>query len=110
MGHHLMMAFIFLLFVMVFEWVNNQSMIGVILKVATYTYGPLLGLFAFGILTKRKVHDALVPVICVAAPLLCLVVDVYQTHIFGKFQIGLELLIINGLFTFLGLLLISRKD
>ncbi|MEV4884744.1 sodium:solute symporter [Chitinophaga ginsengisegetis] len=107
---HLMMAFIFLLFVMVFEWVNNQSMIGVILKVATYTYGPLLGLFAFGILTKRKVHDALVPVICVAAPLLCLVVDVYQTHIFGKFQIGLELLIINGLFTFLGLLLISRKD
>lgn len=107
---HLMMAFIFLLFVMVFEWVNNQSMIGVILKVATYTYGPLLGLFAFGILTKRKVHDVLVPVICVAAPLLCLVVDLYQTHIFGKFQIGLELLIINGLFTFLGLLLISRKD
>jgi SSS family transporter len=107
---HLMMAFIFLLFVMVFEWVNNQSMIGVILKVATYTYGPLLGLFAFGILTKRKVHDALVPVVCIAAPLLCLVVDVYQTHIFGHFQIGLELLIINGLFTFLGLLLISRKD
>ncbi|MEZ2443099.1 sodium:solute symporter [Chitinophaga sp. RCC_12] len=107
---HLMMAFIFLLFVMVFEWVNNQSMIGVILKVATYTYGPLLGLFAFGILTKRKVQDALVPVVCVAAPLLCLVVDLYQSHIFGKFQIGLELLIINGLFTFLGLLLISRKD
>lgn len=107
---HLMMAFIFLLFVMIFEWVNNQSMIGVILKVATYTYGPLLGLFAFGILTKRKVHDTLVPVVCIAAPLLCLVVDLYQTHIFGKFQIGLELLIINGLFTFLGLLLISRKD
>lgn len=107
---HLLMAFIFLLFVMVFEWVNNQSMIGVILKVATYTYGPLLGLFAFGILTKRKVQDALVPVVCVAAPLLCLVVDIYQTSIFGKFQIGLELLIINGLFTFIGLLLISRKD
>ncbi|HWV68548.1 sodium:solute symporter [Chitinophaga sp.] len=107
---HLLMAFIFLLFVMVFEWVNNHSMIGVILKVATYTYGPLLGLFAFGILTKRKVQDALVPVICVAAPLLCLVVDIYQANIFGKFQIGLELLIINGLFTFIGLLLISHKD
>ncbi|WP_142686862.1 sodium:solute symporter [Chitinophaga polysaccharea] len=107
---HLLMAFIFLLFVMVFEWVNNQSMIGVILKVATYTYGPLLGLFAFGILTKRKVQDALVPAVCVAAPLLCLVVDIYQTSIFGKFQIGLELLIINGLFTFIGLLLVSRKD
>lgn len=107
---HLLMAFIFLLFVMVFEWVNNQSMIGVILKVATYTYGPLLGLFAFGILTKRKVQDALVPVVCVAAPLLCLVVDIYQASIFGQFQIGLELLIINGLFTFIGLLLISHKD
>lgn len=107
---HLLMAFIFLLFVMVFEWVNNQSMIGVILKVATYTYGPLLGLFAFGILTKRKVQDALVPVVCLAAPLLCLVVDIYQASIFGKFQIGLELLIINGLFTFIGLLLISHKD
>ena len=103
---HLLMAFIFLLFVMVFEWVNNQSMIGVILKVATYTYGPLLGLFAFGILSKRKVNDALVRV---AAPLLCLVVDTYQSVLFGHFQIGLELLIINGFFTFIGLLLISRK-
>lgn len=106
---HLIMAFIFLLFVMIFEWVNNQSMIGVILKVATYTYGPLLGLFAFGILSKRQVRDALVPIVCVAAPLLCLVVDLNQALLFGKFQIGLELLIINGLFTFLGLMLISRK-
>ncbi|SEW50162.1 sodium:solute symporter [Chitinophaga arvensicola] len=106
---HLIMALVFLVFVMVFEWVNNQSMIGVILKVATYTYGPLLGLFAFGILTKRKVKDALVPLVCVAAPLLCLAVDLNQSRIFGAFQIGLELLIINGLFTFLGLLLISRK-
>ncbi|PSL43803.1 SSS family transporter [Chitinophaga niastensis] len=107
---HLLMAFIFLLFVMVFEWVNNQSMIGVILKVATYTYGPLLGLFAFGILTKRRVNDALVPVVCVAAPLLCFVVDKYQSFFLGNFQIGLELLIINGLFTFIGLLLISHKE
>ncbi|MEC5144319.1 sodium:solute symporter [Chitinophaga sp. 212800010-3] len=107
---HLLMAFIFLLFVMVFEWVNNQSMIGVILKVATYTYGPLLGLFAFGILSKRKVHDELVPVVCVAAPFLCLIVDVYQASFFGKFQIGLELLLINGMFTYLGLLLISHKE
>ncbi|NLR60247.1 sodium:solute symporter [Chitinophaga polysaccharea] len=106
---HLLMAFIFLLFVMVFEWVNNQSMIGVILKVATYTYGPLLGLFAFGILSKRKVNDSLVPLVCVAAPLLCLLVDTYQSVLFGHFQIGLELLIINGSFTFIGLLLISRK-
>jgi SSS family transporter len=107
---HLVMAFVFLLVVMIFEWVNNQSMIGVILKVATYTYGPLLGLYSFGIFTRRRVHDVLVPVVCVAAPLLCLIVDIYQSAFFGSFQIGLELLIINGLFTYLGLWLISEKE
>ncbi|NLR69068.1 sodium:solute symporter [Chitinophaga varians] len=106
---HLMMAFIFLLFVMVFEWVNNPSMIGVILKVATYTYGPLLGLFAFGILSKRTVNDRLVPIVCVVAPLLCYVVDTNQSVLFKQFQIGLELLIINGAFTYIGLLMISRR-
>ncbi|NML39020.1 sodium:solute symporter [Chitinophaga sp. G-6-1-13] len=106
---HLMMAFIFLLFVMLFEWVNNPSMIGVILKVATYTYGPLLGLFAFGILSKRTVNDRLVPIVCVVAPLLCYVVDTNQAVLFKQFQIGLELLIINGAFTYIGLLMISRR-
>ncbi|MBC9915401.1 sodium:solute symporter [Chitinophaga varians] len=106
---HLLMAFIFLLFVMVFEWVNNPSMIGVILKVATYTYGPLLGLFAFGILSKRTVNDRVVPFVCVVAPLLCYLVDTNQSVLFKQFQIGLELLIINGAFTYIGLLLISRR-
>ncbi len=106
---HLVFAFIFLVFVMVFDEVNNPSMINVILKVAAYTYGPLLGLFAFGILTKRDVMDKWVPLICVVAPLLCLVLEKYQHLLFGSFEIGLELLIINGLLTFLGLLIISRK-
>ncbi|MBV7532054.1 sodium:solute symporter [Chitinophaga sp. sic0106] len=106
---HLTMAFVFLLFVLVFEWIDNQSMIGVILKIAAYTYGPLLGLFTFGIFSKRIVNDKLVPVICVIAPLLCLVVDNNQELLFGKFQIGLELLVINGFFTYIGLLLISRR-
>ncbi|WP_143306654.1 sodium:solute symporter [Chitinophaga vietnamensis] len=104
---HLGMAFVFLLFVMVFEWIDNQSMIGVILKVAAYTYGPLLGLFAFGILTKRQVKDRLVPVVCVISPILCFILDKYQSVFFGQFQIGLELLIINGVFTYIGLLIIS---
>lgn len=106
---HLIFAVIFLLFVMVFRWVNNPSMIGVILKVAAYTYGPLLGLFSFGILTKRAVRDEIVPMICVAAPVICFILDKYQKYIFGSFEIGLELLIINGLLTFLGLLIISKK-
>ncbi len=105
---HLAFALIFLLLVMVFKWVNNPSMIGVILKVAAYTYGPLLGLFGFGILTKRSVNDKLVPYICFASPIICFFIDKFQNNIFGEFEIGLELLIINGLITFIGLFLISK--
>lgn len=106
---HLGFAAIFLLFIMIYKWVGNQSMIDVILDVASYTYGPLLGLFSFGILTKRRVNDNLVPVICVAAPLICLLIKKFQHVLFGSFEIGLELLIINGGLTFIGLLLISKK-
>lgn len=106
---HLTFALIFLLFVLVFKWVNNPSMIGVILKVAAYTYGPLLGLFSFGILTKRAVNDNLVPIICVLSPVICFFLDKFQRQLFGSFEIGLELLIINGLLTFIGLWLVSKK-
>lgn len=104
---HLSFAFVFLLIVMIFKWADNPSMIGLILKIAGYTYGPLLGLFAFGILTKRNVKDQLVPVVAIMSPLACFFIDKYQASLFGSFQIGLELLIINGLITFAGLLLIS---
>jgi Na+/proline symporter len=107
---HLVFALIFLLFVMVFYWISNGSMIGVILKVAAYTYGPLLGLFSFGILTKRSVQDKLVPIICVLSPVICFIVDKYQSVLFGSFTIGPELLVLNGLLTFLGLLAISKKQ
>jgi mannitol-specific phosphotransferase system IIBC component len=78
------------------------------LKVAAYTYGPLLGLFSFGILTNRKVIDRFVPVVCVLAPVICFFLDKFQKDIFGKYEIGLELLIINGLLTFIGLFIISK--
>jgi len=107
---HFAFAGVFLLFVMVFKWVNDPSMIGVILKVAAYTYGPLLGLFAFGMLTKRSVNDKLVPYICFASPVICFIIDKFQKQLFGSFEIGLELLIINGLITFLGLLLVSKPS
>jgi Na+/proline symporter len=107
---HLFVAFVFLIFVLVFYKINDPSMIGVILKVAAYTYGPLLGLFTFGIITKRQVIDKWVPVICIASPIICFILDKFQKEIFGSFEIGLELLIINGLLTFIGLFLISRKS
>ena len=107
---HLTFAAVFLVFVMMFKFINSSSMIGVILKVATYTYGPLLGLFAFGILTRRMVTDRFVPLIAVLAPTICFILDTYQKQIFGRFEIGLELIIINGLLTFLGLMIISRPS
>ena len=108
---HLSFALIFLIFVMVFKWIDNPSMIGVILKVATFTYGPLLGLFTFGILLKRNVKDKLVPIVCIASPIICFFLDRYQKQLFGSFELGLELLIINGLITFMGLWMISKpKD
>jgi Na+/proline symporter len=129
---HFTFAVIFFLMVMAFKWVNNKSIIDVILKVAGFTYGPLLGLFAFGRLTRRQITDRLSIYVCLAAPLLIWGVDFinniewYQKQfhlsgnwidsiktisqsVFGKFKIGYELLIYNGLLTFLGLLLISKK-
>jgi Na+/proline symporter len=106
---HLVFIFVFLIFVLIYKWISSDSMIGIILKVATYTYGPLLGLFSFSILTRRSLHNKWVPLVCILSPILCFFLDKYQQYIFGNFHIGLELLLINGIFTFIGLTLISLK-
>lgn len=106
---HLGFAALFLLLVMVFKWADNPSMIGLILKLAGYTYGPLLGLFAFGILTRRVVRDRLVPYIALAAPVICFFIDKYQRMLFGSYEIGLELLIVNGALTFVGLWIVASE-
>lgn len=106
---HLGFAAIFLLLIMLFKWADNPSMIGLILKLAAFTYGPLLGLFAFGILTKRGVRDSFAPWIAIASPIICYLIDVFQSALLGSYQIGLELLIVNGALTFFGLWLISTS-
>lgn len=106
---HLIVALSFLIMVVIFKIINDNSMIGLILKLAGFTYGPLLGLFAFGIFTKYKVRDNLIPYVCIAAPVISFFIDKYQQNLFGDFKIGLELLIINGLLTFIGLWLIRKK-
>jgi Na+/proline symporter len=106
---HLVFIFIFLIFVLIYKWISSDSMIGIILQVAAYTYGPLLGLFSFSILTHRQIRNHLVPMVCILSPILCFFLDKYQKYLFGNFHIGLELLLINGMFTFLGLFLISKK-
>ena len=108
---HLSFTVVFMICILVFKWINEKSIINTILDLAGYTYGPLLGLFAFGILTKRKLNDSiLVTVICISAPLLCYFISKRATMWFGGYQIGIELLLINGMLTFLGLLMISKRN
>ena len=106
---HLAFALLFLAMVMVFKWLNDPSMIGVVLKVAGYTYGPLLGLFAFGMVTTRTLNDRLVPVVTIGAPILCALLEHYQQLVLGSYRLGLELLILNGALVFAGLFAISHR-
>ncbi|WUR11602.1 sodium:solute symporter [[Empedobacter] haloabium] len=104
---HLGFCALFLVLVMVFKWIDSASMIGVILKLAGYTYGPLLGLFGFGLLTRRAVRERWVPAVVLAGPALCALLEWQQGALFGSYRLGLELLLINGLFVMAGLWLIS---
>ncbi len=104
---HLGVALSFLLLVLGFKWVDDPSMIGVILKLAGYTYGPLLGLFAFGLATQRSLRNQWVPVVAAAGPLACAWLDWNQAALFGTYRLGLELLVINGALVFAGLAAIS---
>lgn len=99
---HLIVAIIFMLFIIAFKAVNSTSVIDAIYILCSYTYGPLLGLFAYGLLTKRPVYDKLTPYIAVASPLLCLALDTSIKQLTG-YQFGYELLMLNGGLTFFGL-------
>lgn len=107
---HLSFTVIFLICIMIFYQIGNRSIIDKILVLAGYTYGPLLGLFAFGIISKRTLpQTSFITVICLAAPIACYFISQYSAKLFNGYQIGIELLIINGLLTYLGLLGISKK-
>jgi len=110
--HIIMISFaaILLIVILLFKLLNNQAIIDTVLKVAGYTYGPLLGLYAFGYLTQRRVRDNFVPLICVVAPALCYLLDMYSSRLFSGYKIGNEILILNGLLTFAGLWLISYSE
>ena len=105
---HLGFAVLFLLLVMAFKVADSPSMIGVILKLAGYTYGPLLGLFAFGMLTTRALEQRWVPLVAIGGPVLCALLEYNQAILLGSYRLGLELLIINGILVFGGLFAISR--
>ena len=105
---HVGMACVFALFILMFRFVNSTSVIDAIYVMCSYTYGPLLGLFAFSLLTRRDVDDRLVPYIAIASPLICFVIDKVTLSYLG-YHFGYELLMLNGLLTFIGLYLAKRK-
>ncbi len=107
---HVGFAVIFVLAILLFKILNDESVINALYKIAGYTYGPLLGMFAFGILTKYKTADRAVPFISVAAPLFCYFLDKYSQQLPGGYKFGFELLIINGLIVFLGLYLGRNRN
>ena len=104
---HLLVAFVFMLFISAFKAINSTSVIDAIYILCSYTYGPLLGLFAFSLLAKRQVNDRWVPWICVASPLICFAIDTFTSQLTG-YKFGYELLMLNGTLTFVGLALIKK--
>lgn len=107
---HFGFAGLFMLIVFVLKWYNNKSIVDLIFEIAGYTYGPLLGLFAFGILTKRNLNHKSVPFICLAAPTMCYFLNLYSKDVFNNYVIGNEMLILNGLLTFILLLTFSKNS
>jgi Na+/proline symporter len=99
---HMLACGLLVLCILMIHAINSTSLIDTIYTIVSYTYGPLLGLFAFGLFTKRQTDQHLVPIICIASPLVCFVLDLLFSHFFG-YSFGYELLLINGLLTFIGL-------
>lgn len=107
---HVGFSLLFLVIILVFKEINERSVIDAVLNVAGYTYGPLLGLFAFGLLTKRHIKGIPVLLVCVLSPALSYWISTNSKTWFDGYQFGIEILIVNGLITFLGLLMISTKQ
>lgn len=107
---HILFAALLLIVILIFKLMNNDAIINTILSIASYTYGPLLGLFAFGIFTKTRINDTLTPVICILAPVICYLLSMNSKDWFGGYEFGHEILILNGLLTFFGLLLLRKKE
>ena len=107
---HIGFALLYLLVIIIFRPFHNESLIDKIFEIAGYTYGPLLGLYSFGLFVKnRKPIDKYVPVIAISSPIISYILNLYSKELFFGYQVGFEILIVNGLLTFVALLLTSKK-
>jgi hypothetical protein len=107
---HIGFAGLLLICIVVFSMVNDKAIVDTILTLAGYTYGPLLGLFAFGILTKRQAQDKWIPVLAVVPPVLCYYFSLHSESWLNGYKVGLELLFFNGLMMFGLLWLVSKRS
>lgn len=110
---HIAFGVVLFFIVLAFGLFSDQSLIFTVLDIAGITYGPLLGLFVFGIFTRRNIRDSYVPIVCIISPIVCTFLYLStknKAEWLGGYQIGAELLIINGFLTFLGLYLLSKKS
>lgn len=107
---HIIFAVLLLGIIILFKEINNSAVITAVFTVAGYTYGPLLGLFAFGMFTKVRIKDKFVWIVCLLSPIICYFLNMYSTVLFGGYKFGFELLILNGLLTFIGLYLLKLKE
>ncbi len=96
--------------ILIFNAINNESVISAVFSVAGYTYGPLLGLYSFGLFTRIAVKDKFIPLVAVLSPVICMVIDFNSHTWFNGYQFGFELLMLNGLITFIGLLIIRKRN
>lgn len=103
---HFSFALLFLALIVAFRYMNNSAVIDKLYTISSYTYGPLLGFFAFGMLTRRQVRDVAVPAVALLSPVLCYLLNAYSARWLWGYQFGFELLIVNGLITFTGLWLL----
>jgi solute:Na+ symporter, SSS family len=106
---HLSIAFVFFVSVLIFSKLSDRAVIDKLFTIAGYTYGPLLGLYSFGLFTTRRVNDRLTPFIAIVSPLACYFLSRYSQVLFNGYKFGFELLLLNGLLTFAGLLIFSRR-
>jgi Na+/proline symporter len=107
---HLTIAMVFFVSVMIFSTLNDRAVIDKLFTIAGYTYGPLLGLYSFGLFTKRVVNDKITPVIAIFSPAACFFLSKYSVVLFNGYKFGFELLLLNGLLTFAGLFIFSSGE
>lgn len=108
-GVHFGFSIVLFFVILIFQAINDQSVINSIFIAAGYTYGPLLGLFSFGVLTKYQVRDNLVPITCVLSPIISYIININSEQLLNGYKFGFEILILNGLIMLIGLFLIRRK-